>query len=347
MKRHVHATIGPACRQGRALKEFLHAGVDVLRVNMSHEAAQDMAGLIADVHAHRPDLPIGADIRGRKLRIGPLPKGKVLLEAGDFFTFLPMEEECMGGPLHASVNYPALGCALSPGAKVYLDDGAYVLTVCETAADRVLCVVDKGGELPERSGFNLPGHLHRLPCLTGKDYRDLDLLSGLPVSLLYLSFVETAQDIRDLRNAQKERGMSLPVIAKIERSVAVDNIGGIAQAADGLCIARGDLGVEVPLVLLPSIQRKIVEAAKKAGKPVYLAGEVLFSLIHRTVPFRAEVTDVVTALEQGVDGFILSDETAVGIDPANALKALHSLINGFASQWPSQSGPTQPERPNS
>ncbi|KJR40939.1 pyruvate kinase [Candidatus Magnetoovum chiemensis] len=325
----IHATVGPTSRNAENLKALLSENVHAVRINMSHADLADLPVLVGEIKEINPAVLIGADIRGRKLRIGTFKEGEILLQSGDRFSLIPVKEELEGNVKYASVNYPTLCSSAAKGLKILLDDGAISLITQEVLKDEVLCVVENGGVLPQRSGLNIPGHFYNIRGVSDKDLNDLDHISKCAFDLLYLSFVERSDDIVLLRAEQNKRAMSLPIIAKIELSTSVDNIADILTEADGICIARGDLGVETPLAKLPDIQSKIVRASKQAGKPVYLAGEVLFSLINRHTPFRAEVTDVITALKQGVDGFILSDETAKGINPANAVNVLDRLINSY------------------
>ncbi len=226
------------------------------------------------------------------------------------------------------VNCPTLGEIARPGDEILLDDGALRLHVETVTREAVTCVVAVGGALPERSGFNLPGRAIALPPLTVKDEADLDALATVRPDFVYLSYVETAGDIRALREALARRRLTVPIIAKIERAVALDHIAEIASAVDALCLARGDLGVEVSLPRLPYAQREVVAAAHAAGTPLLLAGEVMLTLVGRSTPSRAELTDIVVAVEQGCAGFVLSDETAIGCDPVAAVRWLRDVAAG-------------------
>ncbi len=329
MRLDIHITYGPAIQSAGILEELLSVGISAVRFNMSHTDCEKIAPIIKSIRDFNPEIKIGADLRGRKLRIGPLPGGVVHLRDGDFFKFIPMEGEALIGEGVASVNYPLMGVSVSVGDFVLLDDGALRLRVREIKSGEVLCIVERGGMLTERSGLNIPGHAHNMSALTEKDYWDIDGLRD--IDHLYLSYVESGDDIDMLRMEAKKRGIVVPIIAKVELIQAVNNIREIAAKSDGVCIARGDLGVEVSHVRILDTQRYIVRHCRYAKTPVLLAGEVLFSMVSRGVPYRAEVTDVVVALEQGVDGFILSDETAIGCDPVNAVKYLNTLISGFYS----------------
>ncbi len=316
------------------LQEIITAGVAACRINLSHTQPGRLGEWLAHVRSAaaavgRP-IRVGADLRGRKLRIGPLPGGSITLSPGQRFTFVPVDvqAEAPGSPDCASVNWPTLTRVAQPGDIVLLDDGTIRLRVEEVNDERVRCTVEIDGLLPERSGFYLPGRYVALPPLTPKDEADLDALAPWRPDFVYLSYVETAEDIALLREALASRGLSIPIVAKIERAAALSHIEAIAEAADALCLARGDLGVEVPLPELPHVQRRVIALARATGTPVLLAGEVLYSLIQRHVPTRAELTDVVIALEQGYAGFVLSDETAIGCDPAEAVRWLQRIATG-------------------
>lgn len=325
---HVHFTIGPASWPEPVLHDLIATGPVACRVNLSHTQPGELAGQVARLRAAAAEvgrkLLIGADIRGRKVRIGPLPGGSLELAADARFDLVPVptDAEEPGGEDHASVNCPTLGQAVRPGDLLLLRDGALRLRVDALAERRVRCYVEVGGTLTERCGFAAPGRRLLMPPLTGKDEADLDALVAAQPDFVYLSYVETAEDIALLRGSLEHRGLTLPVTAKIERAVALAHLDEIAAAADALCLARGDLGVELALPKLPAAQRQVVSAAHAAKKPVLLAGEVLYTMVSRPVPSRAELTDVVVALEQGCAGFVLSDETAVGCDPAGAVRWL-------------------------
>jgi pyruvate kinase len=223
-----------------------------------------------------------------------------------------------------------LAGAVPAGADILLDDGAIRLRAMGIYDNRIVCRILVGGALPERSGLNVPAVPLTLPSLTAKDLADLDVITQLPVDFVYLSYVESEADVIRLHAALAERGCDLPVVAKVERQVAVAHLAEIAAAADAICLARGDLGVEVPLADIPFVQRAAVAQTHAAGKPFILAGEVLYAMIGRQIPARAELTDVAAAIEQGVDGFILSDETTIGVAPAVAVRTLHGLIDAIS-----------------
>lgn len=330
---HLHLTLGPSLADDSVLAATVAAGATACRINLSHCLVDDLAGSFGRIRAAYgkcgTELPIGADLRGRKLRIGALPGGAIEIAAGSVLRLLPVavDAERLGSGDSASVNYPGLGTAVLPDDAILLDDGMLRLRVESATADEVRCLVEQGGQLPERSGLAIPGRPTALPALTEKDLVDLDALALVRPDFVYLSYCETAADIELLRAELAHRDLAIPIIAKIERAVALDHIAELVAAADGICLARGDLGVELPLVELPAAQRLVMAAARSAGKPALLAGEVLYSMVNnRARPTRAEVTDVMVALEQGAGGFVLSDETAVGRWPVASVSWLRSFI---------------------
>ena len=325
-RKRIYITLGPASSKGERLQQLLHSGIHGVRINMSHANHDELPSLLQTIRYLAPGIEIAADLRGRKIRIGPLANGKIELKVSNKFTMVPSEKEIMGSESMASVNYPNLTEKLEKGTIILLDDGALTLRICEIEAEAITCNVERGGTLPERSGVNLPGQKLGIPALMDKDYKDLDFLRQYCPDQIYLSFTETIADLELLRGALKERHMKSKIISKVETLVAVHHFRELLDNSDAVCIARGDLGVEIPYYKMPFTQRALVEAAKKTNKVVLLAGELLYSLIKRHTPFRAELTDIITAVEQGVSGFVLSDETAIGIDPINAVEVLQSLI---------------------
>ncbi len=337
MSPEIHFTLGPASWPRDVLQSIVAAGAQACRINLSHTTPGDLPRWFDHVRAAareaaRP-IQLGADLRSRKLRIGPLSTGEIHLAPAQTFDLVPVgyAQELVGDEREASVNCPTLGKIAMPGDALCLDDGAIRLRVIRVDARRLQCYVEVGGVLPERSGFNIPGQAVEVPALTAKDHADLDVLAKLAPDFLYLSYVEQAQDVVEVREAWRQKGGGrIKVIAKIERAVALDHLQAIAKEADALCIARGDLGVEVDLPRLPAVQAEIVACASKAGAPVLLAGEVLFTLVSRPLPARAELTGVAVAIKQGCTGFVLSDETAVGCNPAGAVAWLRRIAAGVS-----------------
>ncbi|KWT84418.1 pyruvate kinase [Candidatus Magnetominusculus xianensis] len=328
----IHVTAGPACLAEPRLRELLNSGITAVRLNMSYAGEEMLTSVVSHIRELAPHVKIGADIKGRKLRIGAVPFGKVMLKAGQMFR-LAEETKTNCTPGCAYVSYPL---KLKAGAVVLLDDGAITLTVTEVKDGELICRVETDAELTSGCGVNTPGFPIELPPLSKKDYDDIEILSKLSIDFVYLSYVERAEDIIILKETLHRYKMKDIVVAKVELAEAIRNLDEICAASDAICIARGDLGVEIALPQIPYVQRHIVKTARQFGRPVLLAGEVMLSLVNRYKPFRAELTDVITALEQGVDGFILSDETAIGVDPANAVRHLHALIQEFKQRAGSQ-----------
>ncbi len=332
----IHFTFGPACSDPEVLGPLLQRA-PICRLNLSH---MDPAALPDRVKAIRQlarelnvELQLGCDLRGRKLRIGPLDSGQVELRAGEPFALRPVavDAETPGDATGASLNCPGIALQMHAGDCVLLDDGAVELRVERVQTEALHCVVVVGGTLPERSGCHLPGVALDLPPLTPFDLACLDALAGEPPDFFYLSFVERAADLAQLRQELATRGLQRPIIAKIERAAALPELEAIAASADQLCLARGDLGVELGLGRLPAAQRQVAELAHRVGTPLLLAGETLLTTVHRPQPSRAELTDLSVAIAQGMAGVVLSDETAVGVDPLAAVTWLQRLWTELSS----------------
>jgi len=334
----IHATLGPASRSPEVLAGLISAGITACRVNLSHASAEELPVVAQAVRREAArqgrTVAVFGDLRGRKLRLGSLAGGKVVLQAGQRYRLAPGEET--GDASGAAVDCPDLAGAVEPGTPVLLDDGALRLRVEKIEGGALLCRVEVGGELPERSGVNFPGVRLNLPPLTAKDLGDLDLAVAAEVDFLYFSYVQGPGDILALRRELAARGAAIPIVAKVEQVEAVRHVEEIVAKVDGICLARGDLGVEVPWGDLPRVQEQAVAAARAAGKMVVLGGEVLQSLTHHSRPYRAETTDVAVAVQQGVDAIVLSDETAVGMDPVGAVQILAEMLlaNEAALGWP-------------
>ena len=324
----IHATIGPASSDPNTLRRMVDAGMDGCRLNMSHCShgqARELTALVRRVSKElRRPIAIAADLRGPKLRIGDVAGGAVFLKDGA--TVVLTSEDRITEQGLISVNYPYLAEDVHPGDPVLLNDGAIALRVETIKEKRVICSIEKGGELTSRKGFNLPGIPLRVPSLTSKDLRDIALAVEIGVDFLYLSFARSRQHVQDVRDALARLGSNLPLVAKIERQEGADALAEIVAAADGICIARGDLGIETPLGTVPEIQREAPRLCRAAGKFVMMGGQVLSSMVSRPTPLRAEVADIAAAVRDGHDGIILSDETAAGDYPVDAVRAAAQVI---------------------
>ncbi len=335
-KTKIVVTVGPACRDVETLMRMMEAGMDAARLNASHA---DHEVLREEVLAVREasrmagkDVAVILDLQGPKLRIGDFGEGSVVLREGGTFRLTtrtrPGDEEGV------SVGLPWLPSALKPGDAILLDDGAIVLRVEEVAGEEVACRVLKGGTLSSRKGMNIPGVELPLPSLTEKDLYDLRLGLELGVDWVALSFVRSAKDVEALRRALGDLGGELPVVAKIEKREAVENLEEIVDAADGVMVARGDLGVEMPLEDVPLLQKRIIRAAARHGKPSITATQMLQSMIDSPTPTRAEVTDVANAVFDGTDAVMLSGETAVGKHPLRAVETMMRIVGKAEEELP-------------
>lgn len=322
------ATIGPATSSPDMLARLLAAGMDVARLNFSHgtheEHAQHIIELRAAARQAARPLAILQDLQGPKIRTGPLvDHTPVLLHTGAQFTI--SSREALGTAERVSTTYPALPGDVKEGDRVLLSDGLIHLRVLETTAEDVLTEVVIGGELREHQGINLPGVNVSAPALTPKDIEDLEFGLAHDVDYVALSFVRRASDIHDIKQRIKAAGKDTPVIAKIEKPEALDDLPAILAAVDGIMVARGDLGVEMPPEQVPVVQKQLIEAANSAGLPVITATEMLQSMIRNPRPTRAEASDVANAIIDGTDAVMLSGETAAGSYPIEALRMMAQI----------------------
>jgi pyruvate kinase len=305
------ATLGPALDSEGVLERLLDSGVDVLRVNLSHAPPRDQAARVRRARAHRPDIAVLADLGGPKLRLGEL-REEIKIRAGDMVTL---------GAGGVPVADPSLYDRVRAGDPVYIADGTLDLVTMEVASDRIICRVRVGGTLRSRKGINLPMDTSSLPALTEKDRADLADIGVLAPDYVALSYVRHETDISDVRALTQ-----LPIIAKIEKQQALERIDAILEAADAIMVARGDLGVEIPIEKVPATQKRLIRAANRAGRPVITATQMLVSMVSSPLPTRAEVTDVANAVLDGTDAVMLSEETAVGHDPVGAVQMMSRLL---------------------
>lgn len=323
------ATIGPASSDYDTLVALAMKGVDVFRLNFSHgdhethrATAEKISRLNQEYGVH---VGILADLQGPKLRVGKMQDGGIDIEPGDILTF--SNEECIGTKEKIYMSYQQFASDVSVGERILIDDGKLILEVVETnKKDTAKLKVIYGGKLSSNKGVNLPDTNISLPCLTEKDLRDLDYILTLPVNWIALSFVREANDIKDLKKRIKAANHPAKVIAKIEKPQAVYNIKSIVKATDAVMIARGDLGVEVPMEKLPGIQKRIVRRCMQRSKPVIVATQMMESMITNPSPTRAEITDVANAVMDGADAVMLSGETSVGKHPVQVVEAMNKII---------------------
>jgi pyruvate kinase len=318
-------TMGPAVLQGDGLEQLVAAGMDCARLNFSHgdsrQHLQTAERLRRAAAAAGRSISILADLQGPKIRVGTFPGGSVELPAGASFVLSGRPGE--NSAERATVSYEALAADLRPGHTVLLDDGLLALRVREVRGDDVICVVEVGGTLSDRKGVNLPGVPLSVPALTEKDRADLRFaIDEVRADYLALSFVRRAEDIIEAKALAK----STPVIAKLEKPEAVDHLEAIVDAADGIMVARGDLGVELGPEKVPMIQKRMIHAANRRGKLVITATQMLDSMIRNPRPTRAEAADVANAVLDGTDAVMLSGETATGRYPLDAVRMMDLLV---------------------
>ena len=318
------ATIGPAQAAPGALERLLDSGVDVLRVNLSHATPRQQAAQVHRARAHRPDVAVLADLGGPKLRLGELPE-EVKVAAGDIVVI---------GAGGIPCTDPSLYDRVRAGDPVYVADGTIALVATEVRKDRLTCQVRVGGTLRSRKGINLPNDTSSLPALTDKDRADLADIEVLGPDYIGVSYVRHERDLALVRELTK-----IPLVAKIEKQQALERLDEIVACADALMVARGDLGVEIPIERVPATQKRIIRAANSAGCPVITATQMLVSMVSSPLPTRAEVTDVANAVLDGTDAVMLSEETAVGHDPAGAVQMMTRLLVETEPLLPPHKGP--------
>jgi len=329
-------TIGPASRSSETLEQLIRAGMDVARLNFSHGTQTEHLEVVTAIRriAERlgRSIAILQDLAGLKIRIGEIESGAVLLEAGASFTLTT--RPILGSRQEVSVDYAHLTKDVQPRDRVLLSDGDLELEVIRTTGEDVHCRVITGGTLASRKGINLPAHSITMPTVTDKD-RD-DLAFGLRHGVDYVaqSFVRTAADVLEVRRMIHEHGNTVPLIAKIETQDALTNIDEIIDSVDGVMVARGDLGVAVPLATVPQLQRMLIAKANRAGKPVVTATQMLRSMQDSPRPTRAEVTDVANAVLDGTDAIMLSEETAIGRFPLEAVRMMAAIAADAESAFP-------------
>lgn len=333
-KTKIVCTIGPASRSPGVLKTLLKQGMNVARLNFSHGSLEEHR---KDIHLIRSlseglnrVCPILADLPGPKIRIGRLAKEPLMLKKGDRVT-LTTEKNYLD-PALIPVEYKKLPESVSKGGTIYLNDGFIQLRVAGVSGNRVHCKVLIGGPLLSLKGLNLPKAKITANPVTPEDLAlvDFGLKEGL--NMFGLSFVEKAEDIIKVKEFAQKRGKKISIIAKIERAEAVRNIGEILKVADGIMIARGDLGVEIPIQNVPAVQKKLIYQANLKGRPVITATQMLESMMDNIRPTRAEVTDVANAILDGSDAVMLSEETAIGRYPVETVKMMASIAVSIESQ---------------
>jgi len=327
LRTKIICTIGPASRSPEMLRRLMEMGMDVARLNFAHGGQEVHGENIRRIRAVSAELgkPVAilADLQGPKLRVGEMPPGGLLLEAGEEITLTT--EPILGQAGRVPVQYDGLPQAVAAGDRILIDDGLIELEVLRPAGDEVICRVITGGLLLTNRGMNLPRASLDIPAITAKDRDDLRFMLEQQVDWVALSFVRTAEEVLELKGMIRELsafGRPTPVIAKIEKPEAVENIEAIIAAADGIMVARGDLGIETSPETVPMVQKMIIAKCNEAGKPVITATQMLDSMIRHPRPTRAEASDVANAILDGTDAIMLSGETTVGKYPLRALQTM-------------------------
>ncbi|HDZ11962.1 MAG TPA: pyruvate kinase, partial [Bacteroidetes bacterium] len=326
-KTKIVCTIGPASRSKGMLKKLMKSGMNVARLNFSHgnldehrENIQNIRSLSAQLNL---DVAILIDLPGPKIRIGTLQHEPLLLKKGDNLTLTT--RDVAGTASQISVNYEKLPQSVQKGGIIYLNDGFIQLKVRDVSGDNVHCKVIIGGSLLSHKGLNLPQAKLFLDAVTKKDLEFVDFGLSQGVDTFSISFVEKAADILKVKQFAEERGRSIYTVAKIERAEAVQNMDEILNVTDAIMVARGDLGVQIPIEHLPMVQKKLIRKANLLGRPVITATQMLESMTENIRPTRAEVTDVANAILDGTDAVMLSEESAIGKYPADAVKMMAKI----------------------
>jgi pyruvate kinase len=323
----VVATLGPASSSPEVLGAMVDAGLDVVRLNFSHGERDDHLArieLVREVAAGRGrNVAILVDLQGPKIRVGLVAEDGVRLERGQQIVLLAGAERADGTEI--PVGYAHLATDVRPGDPILLDDGRIELRVRAVDGNRVHCEVQRGGLIRSRKGINLPGVAVSAACLTDKDRKDLATAVEAGADYLALSFVRRPEDVADAKQAIAEHGGDLPLVAKLERPEAVEHLDGILEVADAVMIARGDLGVELPVEKVPPLQKEIIARANSLGVPVITATQMLESMVASPRPTRAEASDVANAIFDGTDAVMLSEESAIGSYPVESVATMRRI----------------------
>jgi len=321
-------TIGPASSPSRVIEKMMQAGMNVARLNFSHGTREEHAEVIRTIRDFSAvlDIPVAIliDLPGPKPRTGRLKKKWVHIKEGDNLSLT--SERVPGDEHRISVDFPAFFNDIRAGDFIFLNDGAIQLKAISTTNIEVKCKVVVGGLLSDNKGINVPGVRLNVPSVTSEDLKNLAFAVEQGVDFVAISFVRSVADVLEVKQILQEKRANIPLIAKIEKHEGVNDIDRIIAEVDGIMIARGDLGIEIPLKKVPIVQKEIIRKCNQAGKPVIVATQMLESMVGATRPTRAEVSDVANAIFDGTDAVMLSDETAVGKYPVSAVNMMASII---------------------
>jgi len=332
------ATIGPASRDPLTLRALVDAGLNVARLNFSHGTHAEHASAIADIRrvANQTGVPVAVlqDLPGPKVRTGSLAAGVESVRLVDGAAFALVTHEIGGSEDAVSASYPGLARDVETGKRIYLADGAIALRITSTTGDRVETTVEVGGDLRANQGINYPDGSLDISAVTDRDFEHLEFGLEAGVDWVAISFVKSAEDVLRVKRFIAERGKNVPVIAKIEKHEALEAIDDILAAADGIMVARGDLGIEIPLEQVPLAQKDLIARANRVSKPVITATQMLESMIASPRPTRAEATDVANAIIDGSDAIMLSGETARGAYPIEAVRTMTRIAHEVERSYP-------------
>jgi pyruvate kinase len=335
-KTKIVCTIGPASQSPSTLEALIQAGMNVARLNFSHGTHEEHLKKIQTIRqmANRLKQPVAIlqDLAGPKIRIGKMKKGGAELRRGE--KFILTNQEVMGDEKRTTITYPSLPNEVKPGDRILLSDGTIELQVLGSDRKDIECRVIVGGVLTSHKGLNFPTGTILASAFTDKDHEDLlfGIQNGL--DLIGLSYVKEATDIEGVKRILKKESADIPVIAKIERKEALENIDEIISVSDGIMVARGDLGVETPIEKISNVQKMLIRKVNATGKPVITATQMLRSMVDHTRPTRAEVTDVVNAIYDGTDAVMLSEETASGRFPVESVQMMAKIAQSAEEEFP-------------
>lgn len=327
-KTKILVTLGPATQDVESIKKLINAGIDGVRLNLSHGSIEFFEELFHSIHQacseEKTPLAVLVDLQGPKIRIGELEKDNITLINGNLIEITI--DEIKGNEKLISTSYKQLVNDAQIDDQILINDGLVKLKVVEKKQRSVICEIINGGVLTPKKGMNLPGMKLSTPSITEKDFQNLEFILKHRVDYIALSFVRSAEDVNQLKTWLHERNSKIPIIAKIEKKEAVENLFDIVMAADGIMVARGDLGVELPPQEVPVLQKSIIRQCNALGKLVITATQMLESMVNSPVPTRAEATDVANAVWDGTDVVMLSAETSVGKYPYDAVRIMNDII---------------------
>jgi pyruvate kinase len=328
LRTKIVCTLGPSSQDKHTITRLIRAGMNIARINLSHgnheEHSKRIKVLRETCKELKVDVALLLDTKGPEIRLGTFFGGKVTLKKNQ--EFIITSKPMIGNNKEVFVNYDEISETVSPGDKILLADGLIELQVNKIQSDKVICIVLNGGELSDRQGVNIPNKSLTLPALAEKDIEDIIFGIEIGADFIAASFIRKAADVKEVRKVLEENGGSdIHIIAKIENREGVQNIDEIINSADGIMVARGDLGVEIPVQEVPLVQKRIIEKCNLAGKPVITATQMLDSMIRNPRPTRAEATDVSNAIFDGTDAIMLSGETAAGKYPVESVMMMASI----------------------